>query len=400
MAVQAARLVVIDDTDIVRRVVVRQLEHLGFDVVQAGDGREGLEIIRSSKPDLVLCDLRMPRLDGLELLRLARDEFPDLPFIVVSGEGLLKDAIGALKLGAWDYITKPIEFAALEHAVNKALEKAALIEENRRYRTHLELLNRELQASLRLLADDEAAGRQIQFSLLPRERISFGDYQFTRDVVPSAFLSGDFIDAFWIDEQHFGFYLADVAGHGVSSALVTVLLRTYVQRQAASLARTGDTLVLSPARLLTGLNEEMARDALEKHLTIFYGVVNIEDDTLLYANAGHFPWPVLCDDHSVTVLERPSVPVGMVPGTRYEEHHLSLASKVSLAVFSDGVLEILPQASLQGKLEFLKSFFGRTDVSVEQARQELRFRDASSLPDDIALLIIQRGANHGDPANA
>ena len=400
MAVRAARVVIIDDTDVVRQVVARQLEHLGLDVLQAADGTEGLQIIRNGKPDLVLCDLRMPKLDGLGLLRVVREEFPDLAIIMVSGEGLLKDAIGALKLGAWDYITKPVEFAALEHAVNKALEKAALLDENRRYRAHLEVLNRELQASLRLLAEDEAAGRQIQFSLLPREHISFGDFVFTRDVIPSTFLSGDFIDAFWIDRRHFGFYLADVAGHGVSSALVTVLLRTYVQRQAASLIRTGDTLVLSPARLLTGLNEEMANDELEKHLTIFYGVVDLENDTLLYANAGHFPWPVLCDDRSVTVLERPSVPVGMVPATRYDEHRLPLAARVSLAVFSDGVLEVLPQSTLQGKLDFLKTFFGRTDVSVEQTRRQLRLLEASSLPDDIALLIIQRGASHGDHASA
>ena len=170
MAVPAARVVVIDDTDMVRQVIARQLEHLGLNVLQARDGREGLEIIRDSKPDLVLCDLRMPKLDGLELLRLAREQFPDLAIIMVSGEGLLKDAIGALKLGAWDYITKPIEFAALEHAVNKALEKAALLDENRRYRAHLEVLNRELQASLRLLAEDEAGRRAQPCSRASRHR--------------------------------------------------------------------------------------------------------------------------------------------------------------------------------------------------------------------------------------
>lgn len=400
MASRPARIVVIDDTDAVRQVVARQLERMGFVASEAADGTEGLELIRSSNPDLVLCDLRMPNLDGLELLKLAREEFPDLAVIVMSGEGLLQDAIGALKLGAWDYITKPIGYAALEHAVSKALEKAELIQENRRYRAHLEVLNRELQASLRLLAEDEAAGRRIQFSLLPRDRQRFGDYQFTRDVVPSTFLSGDFIDAFWIDQKHFGFYLADVSGHGVSSALVTVLLRTYVQRQAASLARNGDNLILSPARLLMRLNEEMARDELDKHLTIFYGVIDLQEDALLYANAGHFPWPVLCDGNSVTVIEQPGIPVGMVPGTRYSEHRLPLASKVSLSVFSDGLLEVLPHSSLQGKLEYLKTFFGRVDVSVEQARRELHLADAAPLPDDVAILIIQRGVNHGDIARA
>jgi serine phosphatase RsbU (regulator of sigma subunit) len=383
----------------VRRFIVRYLERVGFATLQAVDGNQGLEIIRGHKPDLVLCDLRMPVLDGLDLLKIVREEFPDLPVIVMSGEGLLQDAIGALKLGAWDYISKPIEGAVLEHAINKALEKANLIEENRRYRTNLEMLNRELRASLRLLAEDEDAGRQIQFRMLPRNHQRFGPYLFTRDVVPSTFLSGDFIDAFFIDQRHFGFYLADVSGHGVSSALVTVLLRTFVQRQVASFTRASDQLILSPARLLTRLNEEMAREDLEKHLTIFYGIIDLEENLLLYANAGHFPWPILHSSDETIVLEQPGVPVGMVPGSRYEEHRISLPNPMLLSVFSDGVLEVLPQPTLSEKLTFLRTFFGRLDVTVAQARRELHLDDGSPLPDDVAVLIIQRGGEDGNDAN-
>jgi serine phosphatase RsbU (regulator of sigma subunit) len=382
----------------VRRFIVRYLERVGFSTVQAADGNQGLDIIREHKPDLVLCDLRMPVLDGLDLLKIVREEFPDLPVIVMSGEGLLQDAIGALKLGAWDYISKPIEGVVLEHAINKALEKANLIEENRRYRANLETLNRELRASLRLLAEDEDAGRQIQFRMLPRNHQRFGPYLFTRDVVPSTFLSGDFIDAFFIDQRHFGFYLADVSGHGVSSALVTVLLRTFVQRQVASFTRAADHLILSPARLLTRLNEEMAREDLEKHLTIFYGIIDLEENLLLYANAGHFPWPILHTSEETIVLEQPGVPVGMVPGSRYEEHRIPLPDPMILSVFSDGVLEVLPQATLNEKLAFLRAFFGRLDVTVEQARRELHLNDGSPLPDDVAVLIIQRGGEDGNDA--
>ncbi len=400
MVSRPERIAVIDDTEMVRRIIVRHLERLGFTALQAEDGNVGLEVIRTQNPALVLCDLRMPNLDGLALLKLVKDEFPDLPVIVMSGEGLLEDAIGALKLGAWDYISKPIEAAVLEHAINKALEKASLIQENRRHRAHLEQLNRQLKASLQLLAEDEDAGRQIQSRMLPRNNQRFGDYLFTRDVVPSAFLSGDFIDAFSIDQRHWGFYLADVSGHGVSSALVTVLLRTFVQRQVASYVRSKDNLILSPARLLTRVNEEMAREDLDKHLTIFYGIVDLQQDTLLYANAGHFPWPILCDSTQVTVLEQPGIPVGMVPGTEYEQHRLPLGTTMSLSVFSDGVLEALPQRSLDDKLEYLRTYFGRLDVSIEQAKHQLHLNDGSALPDDVAIMIVQRGASHGNNASA
>jgi serine phosphatase RsbU (regulator of sigma subunit) len=384
----------------VRRVLVHYLERLGFATLEAADGQQGLDVIWANRPDLVLCDLRMPNLDGLGVLRILKEESPELPIVVMSGEGLLQDAIGALQLGAWDYVAKPIELRVLEHAINRALEKAALVEENRRYRAHLERLNRDLSASLRLLAEDEDAGRQIQVRMLPHNNQRFGDYLFTRDVIPSNFLSGDFIDVFSIDPRHWGFYLADVSGHGVSSALVTVLLRSFVQRQVASSIQSGDDLILSPARLLMRLNDEMARDDLDKHLTIFYGVIDLQEDTLLYANAGHFPWPVLCDGGAVSVLEQPGVPVGMLPHSRYLQHCVPLAPSMSLSVFSDGVLEVLSQSTLDLKLEYLRGLFGRPNVTVEQARQELHLDGLSALPDDVAILIIQRGGDHGNRTSA
>ena len=400
MVSRRERIVVIDDTEMVRKVLVQYLERLGFSTLEAADGQEGLDVIRANRPDLVLCDLRMPNLDGLGLLKVLKEESPELPIVVMSGAGLLHDAIGALQLGAWDYVEKPVELAVLEHAINRALEKAALVEENRRYRAHLERLNRDLEASLRLLAEDEDAGRHIQVRMLPHNHQRFGDYLFTRDVIPSSFLSGDFIDVFRIDPRHWGFYLADVSGHGVSSALVTVLLRTFVQRQVASSIESGDDLVLSPARLLMRLNEEMARDHLDKHLTIFYGVIDLQEDTLLYANAGHFPWPVLYDGGAVTVLEQPGVPVGMMAHSRYQEHRVSLTDSMSLSVFSDGVLDVLSQSTLDAKLEYLRGLFGKPNVTVEQAKQELHLDGHSSLPDDVAILIIQRGGSDGNRASA
>lgn len=388
------RIVVVDDTQYVQNTIARLLGHLGFTTYRASDGVEGLAAIREHAPALVLCDLRMPNLDGLALLATARQEFPDLPVIVMSGEGLVQDAIDALKLGAWDYIPKPIDLGVLEHAIDKSLERAALLEQNRRYRSELETLNHELRASLKLLAEDEEAGRQIQFRMLPKNDLRFGRYRITRDLVPSRFLSGDFIDAFPIDSGHFGFYLADVAGHGVASALVTVLLRTFVQQELARYEHGGEASILSPGQLLMRLNDELAKDDLGKHLTIFYGVIDRERDVLAHSAAGHFPWPVLYDGQAVTVLEHASMPAGMLPGTRYVEHRTQLRPGACLSVVSDGMLEALPAQSLREKLAVLREYFGRSDVSVEAARRELGFGPPVELPDDVALLVVQRGAEH------
>ncbi|MBI5592381.1 MAG: sigma-54-dependent Fis family transcriptional regulator [Deltaproteobacteria bacterium] len=133
------KILVIDDESIIRESMTAYLEDSGCVVCQARDGREGLAVFRTEKPDLVVVDLRMPGIDGLEVLSTVIAESPDTPTLVVSGTGVIQDAIEALRMGALDFITKPIlDMAVLEHAAKTALERARLRVENRRYREHLE----------------------------------------------------------------------------------------------------------------------------------------------------------------------------------------------------------------------------------------------------------------------
>ena len=137
--IKGKKVLTVDDDEFVREILAAYLEDSGYEVLQAENGRLGLEIFRREAPDLVMLDLRMPEMDGLEVLGRITEESPDTPVILVSGMGTIGDAIKALKLGAWDYIAKPIhDMGVLEHAVNKALERAEFIEQRKRYREHLE----------------------------------------------------------------------------------------------------------------------------------------------------------------------------------------------------------------------------------------------------------------------
>ncbi|MEE4113759.1 MAG: sigma 54-interacting transcriptional regulator [Desulfobacteraceae bacterium] len=137
--VQPKRVLVIDDEEIVRVSISTYLEDSGFAVHQAKDGKEGLDRFRRVDPHVVVLDLRMPHMDGLEVLASIAGELDLVPVIVVTGAGVLQDAVAALRLGAFDFVTKPIvDMAVLAHAVNRALERTRLREENRRYQSHLE----------------------------------------------------------------------------------------------------------------------------------------------------------------------------------------------------------------------------------------------------------------------
>ena len=146
------RLLTVDDEEAIREGVAAYFEDSGYLVSVASDGLAALELIRQSPPDIIITDLRMPRLDGLELIDTVTAEFQNLPVIVLSGTGVLADAIAALRRGAWDYLTKPIQdLAELEIIVQRSLERAHLIAENHRYQSNLESLVEERTAQLRKL---------------------------------------------------------------------------------------------------------------------------------------------------------------------------------------------------------------------------------------------------------
>ncbi len=131
-------VLVIDDEKSVRKSVREYLEDGDFRVLEAENGKTGMEVFASEMPDLVLIDLRMPQVDGLEVLRNVVERSPETPAIVISGAGDIADVIEALHLGAWDYLRKPIEdLSMLLYAIERALERAGLINENRMHREHL-----------------------------------------------------------------------------------------------------------------------------------------------------------------------------------------------------------------------------------------------------------------------
>lgn len=132
-------ILVVDDEKGIINTLDRRLATWGFRVLTAANGRQAAALCKDGLPDLILTDLYMPEMNGFELIRTVRETRTDLPVIVMSGQGELRDAIEALRLGAWDYITKPIaEMSILRLAIERVLEKVRLIEENRAYRDHLE----------------------------------------------------------------------------------------------------------------------------------------------------------------------------------------------------------------------------------------------------------------------
>lgn len=387
----SATLLIIDDDEVVRESLAAYLEDSNFKVLQALNGLQGLQIFESEQPDLVICDLRMPQIDGLELIRRIRQTASETPIIVLSGAGVMSDAVEALRLGAADYLIKPLEdLAVLEHSVRRALDRAYLRVENQRYRDKLEAANRELQASLNLLQEDQNAGRQVQMNMLPVTPWSIEGLEFSHRIIPSLYLSGDFVDYFRVDERRVAFYLADVSGHGASSAFVTVLLKFMTTRLLYESRRNGTLPEFKPSEVLAHINRGLINTKLGKHVTMLGGVIDLEKNSLTYRIGGHLPLPVLFVEGQASYLEGRGLPVGLFDDATYDDRVMELPPSFSLSLFSDGILDVLPGATLKEKEASLPEQVAAAGGTLDGLRQVFGLANLAEMPDDIALLVLSR----------
>ena len=129
-----SKILIIEDEDSIRRVLSKIIlnEEGNTQVEEAKDGAEGFDMIQKSDYDLVLCDIKMPKMDGVEVLQKAQKAKPEIPFIMISGHGEIETAVETMRLGAYDYISKPPDLNRLLNAIRNALDKKNLMIENKR----------------------------------------------------------------------------------------------------------------------------------------------------------------------------------------------------------------------------------------------------------------------------
>lgn len=384
-----AKILVIDDEAALLHSLTAYLEDSSFKAYSAENGKEGLTVYETEQPDLVLTDIHMPIMGGLAVLSEITKNHPDIPVIVISGAGELNDAIEALRLGAWDFITKPIsDLKVLEHAINKALERKKLISENKIYAQRIE-------QNLRILEEDQAAGRRVQMSLLPQEVLTAKNYSFSFKLIPSLELSGDFVEYFNLADDLYVVYLADVSGHGASSAFITVLLKSLIAQYVAHYRVNHDETILSPAKIMQILSQEIFAAKLSKYITLIYGILNTSSNEYVYGVGGHYPSPILLKkDGATSFLPGSGFPVGILAKVDYQEQKLVLENGDKVLLFTDGIMELLlPGATLDQKEAALLEITSNTkgDIpAILQACGSAKDHNEDQ-PDDITILGISCG---------
>ncbi|MAM70772.1 MAG: fused response regulator/phosphatase [Gammaproteobacteria bacterium] len=383
-------VLLIDDDLVVRDGIANFLSELSYRVVVASDTKEGLEAFHSAAPDLIICDMNLAGGSMLDFLRTIFSQVASQAVIVLSDKEVLDDVVEAMKLGASDYLIKPVnELILLQLSINSSLKRAHIIKENEAYRKRLEDINHALENNLELFQADQQAGRHVQISMLPKPPQIIADYEFNHRVVPSLFLSGDLVDYKPLSKSKVMFYIADVSGHGSSSAFITILLRFRTEQLRREYIKGRFSGDFTPAAILKSLNKDLLDTALDKHITMFLGILDREQKTLTYSVAGHHPLPVVYKDGKASFIEltQKSFPVGLLPEAEYFEQTIPF-EKCSLTLCSDGILESLPQTTLEDKEQRILQVVEQCGGEFQPIREAFGLKKLNNVPDDIAVMNV------------
>ncbi|MGD8376730.1 MAG: SpoIIE family protein phosphatase [Acidobacteriota bacterium] len=384
------RLLVVDDDELNRDMLSRRLERRGYAVATAADGCTALDRLEAEAYDLVVLDIMMPGMDGIEVLsRIREGRSPsELPVIMATAKDSSEEVVRALEAGANDYVTKPLDFPVV----------VARVQTHLRLKQAREELSR---AHSRMKRDLEAAAR-LQRALIPRTMPAVQGVRFTWEFQPCDELAGDILDVYRVDDRTAGLYLLDVSGHGVPAALLSVTLSRLLSGlgEGSYLLEGGPAGAAAcpcpPAEVAGRLNRQFPMD-LEtmQYFTFLYGVLDVAAGEFRFASAAH-PGPIHVPAVGAPTAHQPTGPaIGWFPEASYEEAVLPVAAGDRVYLVSDGLLEAEdPGGAFFGQERLIATLREARDRSLEESAGRLMraIRDWCGPPgpgDDLSVLAFE-----------
>jgi len=396
------KILVADDDRIVRAMLNRAIKDWGHEVTLAKDGSEAWELIKSESYDLVISDWLMPQMNGVELCKHIRgvEDRPYIYTLLLTSKSENTDLVTAFEAGADDFVSKPVNFDVLRARI-RAGERIIKLEHDLAHRNEkLRESNDELERARAEIHRDLEAGAALQRNLLPRQSLVLNGYRFEWIYKPCSVVSGDILNVMALDDDLLCFYLVDVSGHGVPSALLTFSVNMILgsdSRDINPLYNTHTNEVVSAGGVLCELNERYQLDEdTSQYFTIVYGLMNTKTGDFQVAQAGH-PSPVVIGaDGKGELIGDGGFPIGWLPVLDYDEVSHSLDKGGRILLYTDGISECTnPEGEMFGN-DRLKEYMERTNnmplrASLEGVIDELyKWNHDSPFDDDVSMLAIER----------
>ena len=380
-------LIVDDEPDIelmmrqkMRRKVRKGLYELEF----ALNGREALKKLENGDAggiDMVVTDINMPIMNGLELLAEIAKQHPGLKSIVVSAYGDMDNIRIAMNLGAFDFVTKPVDFADLDATIERTEEHL------RTWRTAMG--SRDRVAARRGEIEIEIA-RTMQRAAVPAELPESHRYQLHAMLEPTSGIGGDFFDVVRLENEKLGIAVADVSGRGVGAALFMTGSRSVLKGTAIGSS--------DPATVLSEMNEVVSGDNPESRLvSLVYVVYNPRTGELHYANGGR-PAPMVIDGGGRPRVLDPveGMAIGISREAEFGEGEAVLEPEETLLLYSDGLTGARNRAGEEFGTEGIEGVFAAgppagAREAVERVFEDVkRFGEGRAFEDDVVCLALRR----------
>lgn len=284
-------ILIVDDDPVFRSMVKAVLESYSCNVKEASNGLEGLQMLQHSLPDILFCDLAMPILNGIEFVEEAVLEYPMLPIIVISGSGDMQDVAKVLRLGAKDFLVKPIHDISI---LIKSLASALKLSEESSYRMQdfssqwfrtSELdrsCNDELHWHLDYLQNEPNVGRELLFELLPESDAQHGDWKLGYRLLQSTDGMPLIFDYEWLLDGRLFFYLVDSNSGGENSVVSCLLIRAFFN----DFIRDQNSSLNTIPNMVTSIEKGMSTIEKAQPMSAIFGYVDLADEALFILSAG------------------------------------------------------------------------------------------------------------------
>jgi sigma-B regulation protein RsbU (phosphoserine phosphatase) len=378
------KILVVDDEPDLEPLILqrmrRDIRRRQYTFVFARNGLEALEKLGADETiDLVLSDINMPQMDGLTLLSQIPNVSTDVRSVIISAYGDMKNIRTAMNRGAFDFVTKPIDFEDLRVTIERTLSH--LLE----WRDALESRNK-----LTVLQNELDIASTMQQSLLPNHFPEGETFQVFGRMEPARNVGGDFFDILNRDHHRLGVVVADVSDKGVPAALFMMSSRTLIRAMSIGSAMPGEVLASVNELLLEDNDSTM-------FVTLFYAVYDPENGMFTYANGGHNP-PLLVhpDGSSEELPLTGGIALGLVSDFKYVERTLRLMPGDALILYTDGVTEAMNEELLEfGVPRLIKVFEVDPPSSAEDTTGRVfeavhDFAGEADQSDDITCLVLHR----------
>ena len=377
-------LVVDDEPDLEPLMLQRMRRHIRtgrYKFVFAHNGLEALDLLNEDKDiDMVLSDINMPQMDGLTLLEQIPKVDPNIRSVIISAYGDMKNIRTAMNRGAFDFVTKPVDFTDLQITIERTLSHMLEWREALSFRDKLVSIQNELEVASR-----------IQQSILPSEFPDDGRYQVHGHMEAARDVGGDFFDIVPLERGRMGLAIADVSDKGVPAALFMMSCRTLLKGVAIGLSDPGPVLG-EVNDLLVGDNESFL------FVTVLYAVYDPATGDFTYASGGHDPPLLVRPDGSVSLLPLTNgIALGVVEDLEYNQHKINLSPGDTIVLYTDGVTEAQNIERTSFEVKGLQQIFEGSPASLNAREvtdavfQKVRdFMGEAAQFDDITCLTLQR----------